>query len=277
MSEQYAPLVTIALFFMVWTGVWVPFAAPLAGILQWHPFQPLTLQQKLPLLMSLYCLAPAVLWGFARIQGIPFANYGFTGQLEQLRSLSLGLGLGILGLLCWLGGQYSLGWLRWSGLQKTPTLPELERPATEWYTIVLSLLLLGLGVSFVEELIFRGFSLNELRRVCPDWPAAAIASIIFALLHLVWEGRTIVPQLPGLWLMGMVLSLARWVDHNQLGLAWGIHAGWIWGIASLETTQVIAYSDRAPQWLTGFDGKPLAGLLGLLLLLGTGAILMQLP
>jgi hypothetical protein len=41
----------------------------------------------------------------------------------------------------------------------------------------------------------------------------AIANLLFALLHLVWEGRATVPQLPqlpGLLIMGLVLSRACW-------------------------------------------------------------------
>jgi hypothetical protein len=73
--------------------------------------------------------------------------------------------------------------------------------------------------------------------------------------------------------MGMVLVLARWVDGGDLGLAWGLHAGWVWAIATLDTTLLLPYTERGATWLRGIDNKPLAGLMGILFLLGTAAML----
>ena len=93
--------------------------------------------------------------------------------------------------------------------------------------------MLGLWISTTEELIFRGFLQNELNQDYPVWVAGAIASLIFAVTHLLWERQETLPQLPGLWLMGMVLTLARWADGGSLWLACGLHAGWIWGLLGI--------------------------------------------
>jgi membrane protease YdiL (CAAX protease family) len=142
--------------------------------------------------------------------------------------------------------------------------------------VLLPLLLLGLVISAIEEAIFRGWVLNQLQMGLPNWAAAIGTSLIFAVLHLIWDGKSATPQLLGLWLMGMVLVLARWVDQGNLGLACGLHTGWIWAMASLDAAQLTSDRDRAPIWLTGFNGQPLAGALGLALLLMTGAVLWQL-
>jgi hypothetical protein len=134
-------------------------------------------------------------------------------------------------------------------------------------------LLLGLWISVTEELVFRGFLLNELSQDYSVWVAAAISSIIFAFLHLIWEQQDTLPQLPGLWLMGMVLVLARWVDDGSLGLAWGLHAGWIWGLTCLDSSQLISYTGKGPTWMTGLGQKPLAGGAGLICLVITGILL----
>jgi hypothetical protein len=76
--------------------------------------------------------------------------------------------------------------------------------------------------------------------------------------------------------MGLVLVLARWIDGGSLGLAIGLHAGWILGVASLDSIHLIDYRDRAPIWITGIDNKPLAGAMGLLLLLLTASVLLPL-
>ncbi|MBL1177951.1 lysostaphin resistance A-like protein [Pantanalinema sp. GBBB05] len=253
----------IALFFAVWLLLWLPIAIPIAVVVQWRPSQPITLQQKLPLLASLYAIAPLVLWLAAHLEMLPFSVYGITWNLAFCRSVGIGLVISTGGLVGLFGVQQLVGWLtwnrdRWSDL-RAALLPTLG---------------LGLWVSCTEELIFRGFLFNHLQQDYAPWLAAVLSSLIFALLHLVWEGRAIAPQLPGLWLMGMVLVLSRWLDRGSLGIACGLHAGWIWGIASLDTADIVQYTGRGSAWLTGLAGKPLAGGIGLLLMLLTGGVLL---
>ncbi len=258
---QATAALQILVFFGVWLVLWLPIAIPLAIALKWHPPQPLAISQKLPLLASLYLIAPFVLWGFAVLAGASFAIYGLPWKLSVLISLAQGIGGGILGLAILFGIEERLGWVRW------------QPPAQGLVKTLISTLGLGIWVSLTEELIVRGFLFNQLQQDYLPWIAAAIASLIFALLHLVWEGKENIPQLPGLWLMGMVLAWARWVNGGELGLAWGLHAGWIWAIATIDTAQLVAPTGKGATWLTGFAGKPLAGIMGILFLLGTGGAL----
>lgn len=279
LSLQRAPAIIQGVaFFLAWIGMWLPLGIPLAIALKWRPGQPITPQQKLSLVASLYLLAPLLLWGAAQLQGTTIAGYGFSTWPDFWRSLVLGWAIGASGLAILFGCEFGLGWLQWQRPQMLAETP--EKPSAQVFfsllsSVLLPTLLLGLWVSVTEEFIFRGFLLNQLQQDYAVGVAAAIASLIFALLHLVWEGRENLPQLPGLWLMGMVLSLARWADGGSLGLACGLHAGWIWAIASLDTLQLITYTQRVPTWLTGLDDKPLAGGMGLLFLLGTGLLLWQ--
>jgi uncharacterized protein len=139
--------------------------------------------------------------------------------------------------------------------------------------IMPSIFLIALLVGGIEELIFRGFLLTELDRDYPVWVAATISSLIFALLHLVWEQRETTPQIPGLWLMGMMLVLAKIADYGSLGIAWGLHAGLVWAIATIDTAQLITYTGKASEWWTGKNKKPLAGAAGIICLLVTSVIL----
>lgn len=251
-------------FFVVWAGLWLPIVIPLATLLNWRPPQPLTTKQKLPLLASLYLIAPLIVWGASFVEGASFSDYGVQTQnlTSLLISLGLGLSLGVLGLALVFGIQWTLGWVNWHGENIGRLIP-----------ILLPILLLALWISGTEELIFRGFLLNEFQQDYSSWVAGAIASLIFALLHLVWEREETLPQVPGLWLMGMVLTLARWVDGGSLGLACGLHAGWIWGLSCLDTAQMITYTGIGAKLLTGIAGKPLAGVAGILCLLGTGVVI----
>lgn len=257
-------LVKVGVFFLAWVGCWLPVAIPLAIALQWSPRRPISIAQKLPLLASLYLLAPLIIWQIATLQGQPLASYGLLWNGLLVRSLLAGLLAGVAGVAGMYLIQHCLGWITWLNSSSSPG---------NWVPVLLSTGMIGLGVSFVEELVFRGFLLSQLQEDYSPWLAATIASAIFAILHLIWEGRENIPQLPGLWLMGMVLVLARSLNQENLGLAWGLHAGWIWAIASLETTQAFVYPGDAPEWLTGFGKKPLAGGVGVLFLLSTALLL----
>lgn len=251
-------LLQVMIFFVAWIGCWLPMVILWAIAID-GPFKIET--QKLPLLVSLYLIAPLVLSGANWITGASFSDYGFTWNLGILRSLGLGFSWGVLGLAVLFGIQTALGWLTWQQVE-----------VRQLVSVLLPTLLLALGISGIEELVFRGFLLTKLQQDYSVGVAAVSSSLIFALLHLIWERRETTPQLPGLWLMGMVLVLARFIDGGSLGLAWGLHTGWVWAIASLDTAQLITYTGISSEWVTGKNGKPLAGAAGILCLLATGAI-----
>jgi membrane protease YdiL (CAAX protease family) len=256
-------LIKVAAFFIAWVALWLPLAIPIATLLKWHPPKPLAAEQKLPLLAALYLIAPLILWGASWVEGVSFSNYGLDWKLAVLSSLGQGLGLGVFSLIIVFMGEWLLGWIEWHH-QNWQRLGK----------VLLPVLFLGLWIGVTEELVFRGLLLNELQQDYSVWVAAAISSVIFALLHLIWEQQNTLPQLPGLWVMGMVLVLARWVDGGSLGLAWGLHAGWIWGLTCLDSAELISYTGKGPIWMTGLGDNPLAGVAGFLCLLGVGTLLL---
>lgn len=228
----------------------------------WQPFKPLEIEQKLPLLVPLYLLAPLIVWTISRHTNTNFSTYGLTWNLNLLDSLVVGFAIAVFSLIVLFGYQTQMGWISWQKVSRQQLL-----------SVLLPTLLLAVWIGGTEELIFRGFVLTHLQADFALWVAATISSAIFAILHLVWEQKETTPQLPGLWLMGMILVLARLIDCGNLGLAWGLHSGWVWGIASLDTAALIAYTGKSPEWVTGKNGKPLAGVVGILLLFVTGILL----
>lgn len=258
-----APVIVVVIaFFVAWVLLWSPVAVVSAMILKWRPGQTLQPEQKIPLLIPLYLLAPLILWGINWLGLGSFSDYGFVSNISIVNSLVLGFGLGVLGLAVVFTCQFYFGWCKWqeSNFKLVPS-------------ILLPTLLIALLVGGIEELVFRGFLFTELKQDYPVWVAAVISSLVFALLHLVWEQQETLPQLPGLWLMGMVLVLARFADRGNLGIAWGLHAGWVWAIATLDTAQLITYTNKVSELYTGKNKKPLAGLAGILCMVGTGVIL----
>ncbi|MGL5880344.1 MAG: lysostaphin resistance A-like protein [Xenococcaceae cyanobacterium] len=258
-------MIQVTEFFLVWTACWLPLAIGCAIAIKWRPSQPITSGQKLPLLASLYAIAPLILWQASQFLAVSFTDWGFTWNWHLLISSGGGFVIGAIGITSLFAGQIALGWVKWQ--QSEP------KKSRQIASVVLLTLLLAVWISGTEELIFRGFIFTQLERDFYLGWAAAISSLIFALLHLVWEQKETLPQLPGLWLMGMVLVLARWVDNGSLGLAWGLHAGWVWAIACLDTLQIVDYTGNAAEWVTGKHGKPLAGVVGLLFLLATCTII----
>ncbi|MEH2230146.1 MAG: type II CAAX endopeptidase family protein [Nostoc sp.] len=264
--ENAPPLVIVTAFFVCWIVCWLPVATVSAILLNWQPPKPLQPEQKMPLLVSLYVLAPPSLWGVAWLTNKSFSDYGFVGNLSTLGFLALGFSLGVLSLAIVFSGQFELGWCSFEKSNFKLLLP-----------ILLPIFLIALLVGGIEELVFRGFLFTELAQDYPVWVAAAISSLIFAFLHLIWEQRETAPQLPGLWLMGMVLVLARFASGGNLGLAWGLHAGWVWAIATIDTAELITYTGKVSDLFTGKNKKPLAGLAGIICVLGTGVIIWFFP
>ena len=278
-------LIKITIFFGVWMGLWMPIAVLSAFALNWRPPQPLNQTQKLTLLASLYGIAPIVLWKISQVEGQSFTDYGLAWRFEFFRSITLGFGLAIISLIVLFGFQFSMGWLHLGPQhregqeqQSSPVnsdLPAKNRWVKLWQTaiLVLPILLIAFWISSTEELIFRGFLQKQLQQEYSVWVATLIASTIFALSHLLWELRHTFPQLPGLGLMGMVLTLACVSNGGSLGVAIGLHAGWIWGMSSLDTLGGVKATEKVPEWVTGLGGQPLAGVSAMVMLLLVAAVL----
>ena len=255
-------VVKITVFFLIWAIAWCPIGVAIAIVRKWLTTEQTKIQQKLLMVSSLYILAPPMVWIAAKIEGASFLDYGLVWRSSLSISVVWGLGLGIVGLIASFAIQSLFGWIEWHW----QNIQQLR-------AILFPILLLGLGIGFIEELVFRGFLLNELQLNYSYWLAAIISSLIFAFGHLIWERKETIPQLPGLWLLGIVLVLARLADRGSLGLAWGLHAGWIWGLSCLDSAQLVSYNEKYSPLLTGINKQPLAGVAGILCLLGTGAIL----
>ncbi|WP_413164371.1 CPBP family intramembrane glutamic endopeptidase [Capilliphycus salinus ALCB114379] len=263
----------VTLFFGVWGLLWLPIAIATAMLLNWHPPQPLDEKQKPILLASLYLIVPLIIDRLSRVENQSFADYGWLWQLSTGISLISGLSISILSLVVFFGVEWILGWIAWQPQPQFQLAPDnfLSKILSAWGSL-LSILLLALWISGTEEFVFRGFVQYHLQQDYTVVIAAIITSVIFALTHLIWEFKQTIPQLPGLWLMGMVLTLAC-VYNQNLGLAIGLHAGWIWGITSIQTLGNLTSTRRAPQWVTGIGDQPLAGVMGITMLLAVAGLL----
>lgn len=184
-------------------------------------------------------------------------QYGLERTQRFRLELLTGLGIGITAVLSLFGIEGGFGWLIWQ--QPSVFLPQ----------IILEGLIVALAFGFAEELLFRGWLLDELQRDYRQSTALWINAIAFALLHFIKPLDAIqrtLPQFPALLLLGLILVWAKRSRHNRLGLPIGFHAGLVWGYYIINVGNLVKYSGSVPDWITGVDRNPLAGIMGLLFL-----------
>jgi uncharacterized protein len=227
--------------------LWLPIGLPL---LKW--IQDPDWQSILGLGLA-YTLLITVLRGWGKIvnqRSFPLEHYGLhlkTLPTPWLQGWSRGIAV-VLGLYSL---QAILGWVTWVA------------PATNLGRIALEGFGVAIGIGFAEELLFRGWLLSELQQDYGYRSAAIVSSSLFAILHFLkpWEEilRTL-PQFPGLLLLGLILAHAK---RQHLGKAMGIHSGLVWGYYVLKVGNLVTPQENLSPWITGIEGNPLAGFLGL--------------
>jgi uncharacterized protein len=170
-------------------------------------------------------------------------------------------------LLVVLAIEGALGWLNW------------KSPSANWLAIGLEGSAIGLAFGCVEELLFRGWLLDELQRDYSPQAALWGNAIGFACLHFIRPPAEILrlaPQFPALVLLGLALVWAKRSSQNRLALPIGIHGGLVGTFYALNVGGLIQFSDRVPEWMTGIDRNPLAGAVGVVFLGGWALVMRRL-
>ncbi|WP_225931146.1 CPBP family intramembrane glutamic endopeptidase [Leptolyngbya sp. 7M] len=261
-----APLRIVA-FLLLLGIIWLPFAIPIA-LWSRDPNQT-TIWAMMVLFVEFLLL---VRWWGRQIhhERQVFQTYGLTLNRISLVEGLQGLGWGTASLLLLFLVQSLVGWVSW------------RPPQVSFGQIILEGLLVALGVGLAEELVFRGWILDELQRDYSPGVALWANSGVFAALHFIKPLPEIIrtfPQFPGLVLLGAILvwmkrstrsqqrTAVKLITHNgRLGLPIGFHAGLVWGYYLLKVGGLVTLTNRVPAWVTGIDENPLAGLVGLLFL-----------
>ena len=237
-------------FFVVWAVAWLPIALGMSKWIGWQPNQPLEPKQKIALLLSLYLLVPIILgWKF-KLERLSPIFFGLSLNSHILTNLVFGLIIALTSLIIVFVAQFYCGLIEWH-----------RQNLGNLFPLLVPIFVLSLSIGAIEEIVFRGYIFSTLLTDQYWWLAAVCSSAIFALLHLIWERKQTIPQLPGLWLMGMVLIGARVISGGQIYLAIGLHAGWVWGLTCIDSAQIITYRHQN-HWFTGIKQQPLAGIAG---------------
>jgi uncharacterized protein len=264
---HYPAPVRIVAFVLVLLLVWTPVALPIYWLVK---------DSNTASILTLVTLYGAfiflVRWWGRWVYHEPnlLWRYGLECSRRMGLELLTGLAIGVFSVAALFITQGVFGWVLW----QSPSIAVLR--------IVLEGLLVALGFGFAEELLFRGWLLDELQRDYRLSIALVVNATIFALVH------GLKPQFPALFLLAVTLILAKRSHTNtdsdvrfdeqglryqaltrprgRLGLPMGLHAGLVWGYYIVNVGQLVKYAPQVPEWLTGFDRNPLAGAVGILFL-----------
>jgi len=202
-----------------------------------------------------------------------FTSLGLRWDSLAARDLLFGILLAglLMGLIFLV--ECAAGWLHFEGY---------TWEQQSWENILLGLLVSGLVfvlVGWYQELLSRGYWLQNLRDGLNLAWSVAISSALFALAHSLNPNVTWVAII-GLFAAGLFLAYG-YLRTGQLWLSIGLHIGWnffegtVFGfpVSGALPFTLIRQSVQGPQLVTGGEFGPEAGLIVLpAMLLGAGLI-----
>ncbi len=141
------------------------------------------------------------------------------------------------------------------------------------FTQLLNATLLIVGIVFAEEVIFRGWLMEEMVLLLGLRKGIIFQSTIFSLAHYRSDIGllALIPFLTGLFLFGIVLTLRRTIDRGSLWGCIGLHGGLV-GIWYLLDSGMVRFSIDTPYFLLGPSKdmvNPIGSVLGITILLIT--------
>jgi membrane protease YdiL (CAAX protease family) len=139
-------------------------------------------------------------------------------------------------------------------------------------------LFIGFGlmviIAFAEEIVFRGYILNNLLASVNRWPALLVSSFIFALAHLANPDFSIVAAV-NIFFAGILLGINYVYTKNlwfgiMLHFSWNFLQGPVLGyeVSGLPLQSLFQHELHGSKWLTGgsfgFEGSLVATVLCIL-------------
>ncbi len=117
---------------------------------------------------------------------------------------------------------------------------------------LLNAILLIVGIVFAEEIVFRGWLLEEMVFLFGLRRGIIFQSAIFSLAHYRSDIGllALIPFLTGLFLFGIVLTLRRTIDKGSLLGCIGLHGGLV-GIWHIVDSGMVVFSIDTPYFLLG--------------------------
>lgn len=124
----------------------------------------------------------------------------------------------------------------------------------------------GLATGYSEELVFRGYILQNLGEGIGLVWAVVVSCILYGLMHMPNPNSTL--------LSGVIIAIFGflrifgWLRTGQLWLSIGMHAGWNFfqgpilgfSVSGLDSESLIKHTISGPNWMTGGSFGPEAGI-----------------
>jgi membrane protease YdiL (CAAX protease family) len=205
-----------------------------------------------------------------RLDRRSFSSLGFNFDRYTLLDLGFGILLPALLFALIIAVEWGMGWIEFQGWAWETIAPDQ----------ILRALLVDFGfwisVGIQEEVLSRGYHLQNLAEALNIHWGMFISSAIFALLHISNPNANLASTL-GILVSGYFLAYG-WVRTRNLWLPIGLHIGWnffqgsifSFPVSGLRFSGLLRLEINGPELFTGGDFGPEAGLVVLpALALGT--------
>ena len=139
------------------------------------------------------------------------------------------------------------------------------------FKTLLNSILLIISIVLAEEIIFRGWLLEEMVLLFGLKRGIIFQSAIFSFAHYRSDigFLSLIPFFSGLFLFGLVLTLRRTIDRGSLWGCVGLHGGLV-GIWYLVDSGMIAFSFDTPYYFLGpseYMINPISSVIGIAILI----------
>lgn len=251
--KNYPFLVRLILFIFSLGIIWLPFAIPIYYFIgEKDPY--LTTIITMAILFVIFLFLVKFLGIYIYNNHNIFSYYGLINSEKNWQHLMKGLAIGFVSNWLLFAVEALLGWLNF------------QPPSMAFPKLILEGFISAIGIGFAEELFFRGWLLSELERDFSLPISAGLNSFLFAVAHFIKPLSEIIRTIvtfPALLLLGYTLISAKRSHQNLLGISIGLHSGLVWGYYVVNVGEMITYNEKVPQWITGIDKNPIAGIMGL--------------
>ncbi len=233
----------------------------------------------LSLVVGFFAIVGSVLPARRLLDRRSIGSLGFALNMHTLYDILAGIAITFVLMGAIFVSMWALGWLDFQGFAW-----QVDPAGNSLVMVVLNLLLWFVAfiiVGFQEELLARGYYLQNMADGLNLTWGVILSSVIFGLLHITNPSSSLI-AVAGIFFAGLFLAYA-YVRTRQLWLSIGLHIGWnffegvVFGfqVSGLDTYRMVQTSVHGPELWTGGLFGPEAGLI-VLPALALGAVLIYL-